>query len=253
MTGILFVARLGSTRLSNKHLIEVEGKTFVEWLVLRYAHEFKNEIENGTVKLIIATSHRPENKKFESVLKNIPVAVFYGNDENIPQRQVECGEHFHLKNIISIDGDDVLCSTNAARKIYNKLTIESHVLAKTSGLPFGMNAMGYSLDFLRNAVSENHGKLETGWGRIFDTNLMQDIILGNYANNNDLRFTLDYDLDADFFKTVISALKNETVSISDEKLIQTVMENKFYEINKSLSEQYWANFNKEKNSELNQQ
>lgn len=249
MTGILFIARLGSTRLKNKHLIQVNGKTFIEWLILRYAQEFKTEIENKAVKLVLATSTLPENKEFEHILKNIPVEVYYGNDENIPLRQVECGEHFQFQNIISIDGDDILCSTEAARKIYERLNNDLCSLIKTSGLPLGMNVMGYSFEFLKNAVEGNKGKLETGWGRIFDTNLMQNIVLGNYSDNKDLRFTLDYDLDAEFFKTIILDVKDGITNIADELLIQKVITSKYYEINKSLNETYWVNFNKQKNSE----
>lgn len=36
MVGVFITARLGSTRLNEKHLIEVNGKPFIEWLVKRF-------------------------------------------------------------------------------------------------------------------------------------------------------------------------------------------------------------------------
>jgi spore coat polysaccharide biosynthesis protein SpsF (cytidylyltransferase family) len=249
MTGILFIARLGSERLSNKHLIEASGKTFIEWLVARYADEFKNEIETGQVKLIIATSVRPENKQFETVLKDYPVSVFYGDDEHIPLRQVNCAEKFELKNIISIDGDDILCSTAAAKKIYHELNYSFKPLVKSIGLPFGMNSIGYSLDCLKNSIAVNQRKVETGWGRIFNNNLMGEINLGNYANNKELRFTLDYNQDADFFKAIISYFGLKIISLKDSDLISAVISQRFFKINQSLHEQYWNNFNAQKDLE----
>lgn len=248
MTGIIFIARLGSTRLANKHLIEVNGKTFIEWLIARYVNEFESEIQNNNIKLILATSHKPENKKFEAVLDHLPVSVFYGNDDNIPLRQIECADNYKLENIISIDGDDILCSTKAARLTYESLIKDKGKIVKTTGLALGMNVMGYSADLLKSSINSAN-KLETGWGRIFDNVSVHEINLGEYSKNNDLRLTLDYDLDAEFFKAVISFLKERTISINDEDLIKIILEQRFFEINRSLTEAYWKNFNKEKNSE----
>ena len=249
MTGILFIARLGSTRLTNKHLIVASGKTLIEWLVARYAHEFENEIALNKIKLILATSNNPENKKFELALDALPVSVFYGNEDNIPLRQVECAEEHKLSNIISIDGDDILCSTNAAREVYNLLSNGAGGWIKTTGLPFGMNVIGYSYEFLKRKVIQPSNKLETGWDRIFDKESEREIVLGNYSGNKDLRFTLDYELDAEFFKTVILNLGSKIISLSDKELINIVLNEQFFEINKSLHEQYWLNFNKQKNAE----
>lgn len=249
MTGILFIARLGSTRLANKHLIEVNHKTFIEWLISRYAFEFKKEIENGEVKLILATSNNAENKQFELILKNLPVSVYFGNEENIPLRQSDCSDKYGLTNIISVDGDDVLCSVNAGRKIYDYLNDGDKTIAKTSGLPFGMNLMGYKADFLKRMVAKASVKMETGWGRIFEGEPIHEIIMGNYSGNENLRLTLDYELDAQFFKTVISYCGDNIVSMNDDNLIRIILENQFFEINKSLHDEYWYNFNLQKNAE----
>lgn len=249
MTGILFIARLGSTRLPNKHLIEVNGITFMRWLLARFAYEFKEEIKNGEVKLIIATSEKPENKKFETILKKLPASVFYGNDENIPLRQIECGEKFGFTNIISIDGDDILCSVKAARKIYNELKNNLRPLVKSIGLPFGMNAIGYTLNFIKESLNSKNTKLETGWGRIFDTNSMYSIKLGGYETDQDLRFTLDYQEDASFFEKVISFFGEKIIMVNDEELIDEVKCHRFFEINQSVHKEYWRNFNLQQNQE----
>ena len=65
MTGIFFIARLGSKRLEKKHLYNVNGKTLIEWLILRFLHEFNNEISRDKIKLFITTTESPENKIFQ--------------------------------------------------------------------------------------------------------------------------------------------------------------------------------------------
>ncbi|HOZ86240.1 MAG TPA: hypothetical protein PL029_00715 [Bacteroidia bacterium] len=250
MTGILFIARLGSTRLSNKHLIEVNGKSFIEWLISRYVFEFKDELEKELVKLIICSSVEPENKNFERVLSGQPIHFFYGNDENIPLRQLECAKEHGLVNIISIDGDDILCSSEAALNVYHQLLEKTNPVVKTSGLPLGMNVMGYSTEFLSSVVKDG-SKYETGWGRIFDKAKTGELVMGNYSENTDLRFTLDYEADADFFKAIILVLKEKVISVSDKELIKVVLDQKFYELNKSVNNEYWENFNRQKENEIN--
>jgi spore coat polysaccharide biosynthesis protein SpsF len=248
-TGILIIARLGSTRLRDKHLIEVNGKTFIEWLAARFLEEFKCEIEKDEVLVFIATSTRTENKKFEDVFNDTPVHVFYGADENIPLRQLECALQHNLANIISIDGDDILCSFEAARKIYNALNtgIPS---AKTSGLPIGLNCMGYHTSYLNKILEgRRDGKFETGWGRLFE-GTMSDISMSDSQPDERLRFTLDYPEDEVFFATIINQLGVEVTSISDDNLIQFVTGNKLYEINESLREIYINNFNSQKQAEI---
>jgi spore coat polysaccharide biosynthesis protein SpsF (cytidylyltransferase family) len=250
MTGILFLARMGSTRLPNKHLIEVNGKSFLEWMILRFANEFESEINENNVKLILATSTFPENQRFELAIKSLPISVFYGDNDNIPKRQLECAKENGLKTIISIDGDDILCSTKGARRIYELLLNPQKNIAKTIGLPLGMNSMGYQTQILQSALNNFDGKLETGWGRIFNDIVVEELCYNLPIESKSLRMTLDYTQDADFFSKTISHFKDKIISVNDEELITEILNNNFGEINGALNDEYWENFNKQKNVEL---
>ena len=249
-TGILFIVRLGSTRLSQKHLIFSKGKTFLEWLILRFSQAFEKEIINGKVKLIIATSDLPENKKLEEVFKNNKVEIFYGSNDNIPSRQLECAKSFDFENLIVVDGDDILCSVEASKIVYQNL-INGVKAIKSEGLPLGLNVIGYKTEYLQACLNNSIEQkvIETGWGRIFDENL-QCIKLGEFNLQNELRFTLDYQEDADFFDFIINYFGNQIINLTDFELMNYVLENKVFEINSSVNEIYWENFNKSKLNEL---
>jgi spore coat polysaccharide biosynthesis protein SpsF (cytidylyltransferase family) len=244
MDGIVFIARLGSTRLPEKHLIQAGGRPFIEWLVQRFAQRFSEEIAKGSIKLILATSDEPINKRFEDVLKSSSIETFYGSVNNIPLRLLQCGKAFTLENIISIDGDDILCSTEAAKKVIGELKSNSSILwAKTSGLPLGMNVAGYKISALTQKEAEiGEGKLETGWGRVFDSATCATINLGEYESRTDLRFTLDYEEDAKFFKSTIESL-NHKLTATDKEIIDHVISHKLNEINSEINAKYWQNFN----------
>jgi spore coat polysaccharide biosynthesis protein SpsF len=249
MVGIFIVARLGSTRLERKHLIKVNDQTFIEWLVQRLINEFAFEIEAGELKIFITTSVKPENKEFESIFHGKGVNVFYGNDSNIPLRQIECAKENNISIILSIDGDDILCSMAACREVIKKLQQGGDIF-KTQGLPFGMNVSGYKTNFLKEALKiHQYNKLETGWGKIFDDHQIGIIEMGEIKNTSNIRMTLDYQKDADFFKAVISDLGNSIVSIRDSSLIETIVKNGWHKLNESLNDEYWENFNSNKQSE----
>lgn len=247
MIGILIIARLGSTRLANKHLIEVQGRTMLEWCVLRIKEQFKNELSQNKIKIIIATSKKSENQKFLEFTNNLKIDLFFGDNTNIPLRQKECADFFNLKSIISVDGDDILCSTEAMRKVYNLLFVENYI--STTGLPIGMNSSGYSVSLLSECLRnhQNLEVLETGWGIIFK-NVNKTIYHyeNQYEISESIRMTLDYEKDSDFFKSIINHLNEDIISISDNQLLEIILSLNFHKINNHLDKEYWENFNNQK-------
>lgn len=247
MIGVFITARLGSTRLSEKHLIEVNGKPFIKWLVERFSTAFRESIEKNELKIFITTSINTENKKFELVFDKSELEVFYGSDENIPLRHLECAVENNIDHIISIDGDDILCSTEASKLVVEKL-LSGSAMVQTKGLPLGMNSTGYSKIFLENSLKGiEANKLETGWGKIFDLDKIDVIQLKSDEKIEKIRMTLDYDPDADFFKKVISSI--DVLNASDVLLIETIIENNWNQLNEHLDDIYWSNFNKQKQEE----
>jgi len=252
MIALLITARMGSSRLPQKHLIPTNGKPLLYWLIKRYEYEFKNEIAENKVCLAIATSEKPGNEKFSVATEGTSCRVIHGSDSNIPLRHLQCAKQLNATHIISIDGDDILCSKQAARVLFGQMIKDKkHNFFTAAGLPLGMNLSGYSVAYLEECLNaQSRSKLETGWGRIFKDPQTWTVTLGKYDIMGDLRFTLDYQQDADFFCKVIDQLKEKVISISDTELISFVEQNELYKINASLKETYWQNYNAEKAKEL---
>lgn len=249
MTGIFITARMGSTRLKKKHLIEAEGIPFINWLVNRFLAEFSWEIDKDEVKIFITTSVNSENKEFESIIDKQIVSIFYGSDKNIPFRHLQCAKHNNITNIISVDGDDILCSTTAARIIMERLK-RGRSIVQTEGLPLGMNIMGYSRSFLEESLQNKHLlNLETGWGKIFDSTEIDTVRFNDYLHVDTIRMTLDYEEDSKFFKTIIKDLGDEVLNITDRTLIDIIKDKDWTQLNSHLNDEYWLNFNKQKKEE----
>lgn len=248
-TGIFITARLGSTRLEKKHLLKVNGKPLIYYLIQRIIGEFSKEIESNDVQVVIVTSDEQENRRFEE-FSEYGVAVFYGSINNIPLRHYQAATAYALDAIVSIDGDDILCSPKGMREIHNALA-QGKAYVKTSNLPFGMNSSGYSYKFLASAI-KNHANdtLETGWGRIFDEKQLKDVVIPFPIQNNALRFTIDYDADYQFFKAVIEKCSGKISQISDNEIVNIVLKDELCKINEPISKQYWDNFYRLQNEEI---
>lgn len=239
-TGIFITARLSSTRLERKHLLKVLNEPIITYLIKRIQFEFKIEILKKSISLVIVTGNNKDNKDLENLCSSYE--VYNGDDKNIPKRHLEAASDLHLDHVISVDGDDILCSTKAMRLVYNEL-INGKKYVKTQNLPLGMNVMGYSTSFLRSSVeNENYDVLDTGWGRIFNEKELVNIKISKELNAPNLRFTLDYDEDFQFFKSIIAGIKEDILEAQDEEIIEYVKQHGLDKINSALSEEYWSNF-----------
>ncbi len=248
-TGIFITARLGSKRLEKKHLLQVSGHPLLYFLIKRITQEFQKELINEKVKLLIVTSEEDENRAFEAFMKD-GATVFHGSIHNIPLRHLQAAKAYSVDSIISVDGDDILCSVKGMRSVYDSL-IKGAQYVKTSNLPFGMNSMGYAKDFLESSSKDHlEDTLETGWGRIFDQNKILDITIPFPVQDNALRFTLDYHEDYEFFKSVIEGFGNRIFEAQDEDIVNLVIDKKLYKINESISNQYWESFYKDRRREI---
>jgi spore coat polysaccharide biosynthesis protein SpsF (cytidylyltransferase family) len=240
-TGIFITARLGSTRLKRKHLLPVNSNPIISYLIGRIVAEFRTEINQDRIVIIITTSGEPENREFERFVSK-GVTVFYGSKENIPLRHLQAAKANLLDAIVSVDGDDMLCSVKGMREVFTALT-HGATYVKTSNLPFGMNSFGYQRTFLEASLKEHLcDTLETGWGRIFDETELKDIQILSPVQDNSLRFTLDYEEDYRFFSAVIESFGTNIFSASDEDIVKVVLDQKLYLLNESISSEYWKNF-----------
>ena len=244
--GLLVTARMGSTRLQDKHLKLLHGRPAISFLMERIQNTFKTPMLEGLAQVFIATGNAVANAEL-GVFSNDHVHVFHGDDDNIPLRHLQLAKAHQLDAMVSIDGDDLFCSPEALRAVYEGL-IQGHPLLKTTGYPFGMNAWGYSYEALQQAVStQDHGVLETGWGRAFDA-IEAKVIELDCPDAEKVRASLDYPLDLDFFSAVMAHIP-EWQTLSTPNFVSKIVAQDLHLINSSLHDVYWQNFHAQMNQE----
>lgn len=241
-TAIFLTARLGSTRLPRKHLLEAGGKALLSVLAGRIRRAYDKEIGRGDALLAVVTSDEPANREFERI-SGEPMQVFYGSKQNIPLRHLQAARHFGVDAIVAVDGDDILCSVDAMQVVSDSLAGGAEY-TRTTGLPLGMNAFGYRTGFLARSVAGNEQKtLETGWTYIFDaTRLTSHALELGFASPETLRFTLDYSEDYEFFRRLVEHFGPGMVTANDKEIVSYVLAQGLQMITDPISRKYWENF-----------
>ena len=79
------IARLGSKRLHDKHLIELKGIPIIAYLIERIKYEFSDEINQSLLEVIILTGDRGNNSRLDTVANQCGISIYYGDNNNIPK------------------------------------------------------------------------------------------------------------------------------------------------------------------------
>lgn len=238
--GLLITARMGSTRLKDKHLQTIGNHLALDCLLGRVRNEFAAELLSGVSTIWIATGNPDRNQAFNQFANGLTVRVFNGDDDNVPLRHLQLARAHELNGILSIDGDDIFCAPEAMRAVYEKLR-HGASLAKTTGFPLGMNAWGYTTSTLEHCLEGASATLlETGWGRIFDGVAIEVVDLA-CPDAEQVRATLDYPEDLHFFDACARQITDWT-SVSTPDLVRHILKRDLHSLNASVSLQYWENF-----------
>ena len=98
-TAFLITARLKSTRLPKKILLEVAGKPLIVHMLDRIKRALTID------KIIICTSTNPQDDPLEEIAGQEQVSCFRGSEENVLVRLLEAAQSHGLKYFANITAD----------------------------------------------------------------------------------------------------------------------------------------------------
>ncbi|TGL52958.1 aminotransferase class III-fold pyridoxal phosphate-dependent enzyme [Leptospira meyeri] len=107
-------ARLGSTRLPNKVMKEVNGKPLIEILLSRLS---KSKIIN---QIILATSTKKENDPLQNLVEKLGYTVYRGSEQNVLERYYFAAKEAGADVVIRITGDCPLIDPNVVDEVISE-------------------------------------------------------------------------------------------------------------------------------------
>jgi spore coat polysaccharide biosynthesis protein SpsF len=202
--GYLITARLKSTRLPEKLLRQVEDKPIFVHMLDRLKSATRVD------EIVICTSTHPQDEHLVKLAASEGVSCFRGDEEDVLNRLYEASRTYNFDYILNITADCPFVDPVYADKIVDAYKENNADLIRSFGLPHGAFSYGIKPAALAKAIeikNDNHTEV---WGRYFtDTDLFDvyDLPITNKLHTQpELRMTLDYPEDLEFFKAVFAAL-----------------------------------------------
>lgn len=242
-TAIFIPVRISSTRLPNKPILTIQGKYVIEHLIDRMKFA---KLPN---MIVLCTTVNPEDVTLVDIAKKNKIEYFRGSEKDIIERYLGAARKYHVDFIVNVDGDDLLCDPAFVDTTLALFLKNMPDVIKWEGLPFGAAPLGIKVDALKKVYEmKDANNTETGWGMYFTENKLfnvETIQADGSVRYPDIRMSLDYPEDFDFFTKIFKELYIPGKILSLLEVVTFLKKNpQIININKDLQEKYWRRFNK---------
>jgi spore coat polysaccharide biosynthesis protein SpsF (cytidylyltransferase family) len=224
----IILARMNSTRLPNKVLIDIKDKP-----VIRHVYD-RVSSSKYIDKTIVATSISESDSQIEDYCSKNSILVFRGNEEDVLDRFYNTANNFNVNEedaIVRITADCPLIDPDVidivVKNYLNNDEIQYASNIRPPTYPDGLDVEVFSFRLLKEMWGNAKLKSEREHVTQYVSNNMNNIIISNVENNIDLshlRWTLDEKEDLLFIRHIYDALYNEDklFTMADiEKLLKT--------------------------------
>lgn len=200
-TAIFITIRLDSSRLPEKTMRTILGKSVLEHIVQR-AKLAKNFDE-----IVVCTTEREVDNQVADLARKLNVKVFRGSLEDKLERWNGAAKQYDIDYIVTFDGDDLFCEPVLLDMGAEQIREEAYDFIEA---PPGLICGAFTYAFTAKALAKvceikDSTDTEMMWTYFKDSGLFRTGYLANVENvyfSNEYRLTLDYPEDFDFFTRV---------------------------------------------------
>ncbi len=243
-TAIFTPARLHSSRLPGKMLLDIEGRPAL-WYVLD-----RMKMTKHPDLRVVCTSTNKADQEIVRFAESQGWLTFCGDEEDVLQRYLRAAEKFGVDFMVNVDGDDLFCSEEYVDRIIERYREIAADYIQCDGLPFGGAPTGVKIEALREVCARKADTDTQGWGKYFTQSglfKVETIPAGGDVGRPDYRMSLDYPEDAEFFRTVVRAL--DPAHQHRLRLVDVVTfldaHPEVATISQKVGAQYWERFRRE--------
>lgn len=217
MKSALFITvRKDSSRLPNKAIRKILGCQVLELIIKRAKLATKfNEV-------IVCTTKREIDDEIVQIAEKNNALVFRGDLNDKLMRWLGAAEKYKIDYIVTFDGDDLFCEPALLDMGLEQLI--SHKLDFIEA-PKGLICGAFTYAFTRKALKtvcdiKASTDTEMMWTYFKDTGIFKIGVLDNVEDiffRDDIRCTLDYPEDLEFFTKILEYFqcKNNDISLKD--------------------------------------
>jgi spore coat polysaccharide biosynthesis protein SpsF len=237
LPGIFLSVREKATRFPGKVLKPLAGQTVTAFLIDR----LKSSKQADTI--VLTTSTDPRDDILCKIAQDKGVGSFCGSPEDKLLRYRDAARAFDLDYVVVVDGDDPFVSIEHIDRIIDFNELHEIDLTTCGDLPLGATGFGLRRTALES-ICDGRAEFDTEvWGGLFLEN--PDYVCATLEEPNtefrrpDIRMTLDYVEDYEFFKKVVDGLVEQGKDMSFSSIMAYLRENpKILALNKDAQEKY---------------
>lgn len=201
--GVFISARMKSVRLPKKQMREILGRPVTALLIERLRSARLPE------RLVMTTSTHPDDAVLAELAIREGIDAYRGSPEDRLVRYLRAAEQFQLDFVVIADGDDPFCDPEMVDETIRRYLKSGADYISCSGLPLGATCHGLKVEALRKVCElkdDNEPELWVGYFTetgMFKTELFE---AEPALRRPDLRMTLDYPEDFEFFSSIFQHL-----------------------------------------------
>ena len=214
--GCIIQARMGSTRLPGKVLLDVtKGKPVLYYVINQLKH--CKSIE----KIIVATTTLQEDDKIVQFCIDNKVSYFRGDSKNVLERHYRCAEKFSFSKIIRMPSDKPLLDPEVVDKVVEVFNSNSYDYVTNflpSTYPGGTEVEVLSLDSLKKSWEKAILPSEKEHVTNYIYNHRDDFRIFNVINSENLsnfRWAVDRIEDLRLVREIVSRIRKSPILIKD--------------------------------------
>jgi spore coat polysaccharide biosynthesis protein SpsF len=206
--GFLITARLKSSRLPYKLLLDLNGKTMIERVIDRTKEVVASE------DVVICTSNNSQDDPLEAIAQRNGVKCFRGSEPDVLDRLCEAADKFGYDYILNITGENPLFSIEMAEQAKSKLIETQADFLMINGLPIGCAVYGLRVDALRVVCSIKQEVDTEIWGYLINRPEIFNVVSLNAPDElrlENVRITSDYPEDFELISQLFFKLKEDKI------------------------------------------
>ena len=216
--GFVITGRMKSTRLNKKLILPLLDREVIAHMIDRAKLYFDND------EIVIATSNNPQDDVLEDIAEREKIKVYRGDEEDVVKRLYEAAVVNKFDHFINITADCPLFGYDYIDKIYDVLINEHADFVTSIDLPHGIFTYGVNTIALKKILEIKKTNNTEVWGDYFYNNptlfKVSKLDVKPEEIREEIRLTLDYPEDYEFFNTVYKHFGTDTYRTSSHDLIE---------------------------------
>ena len=216
MIGCIIQARMNSTRLPGKVLMNIDEK----FPALFYTVD---QLKNSKLqeKIVIATSNNQEDNHIEKFCRKYNIKCFRGSLENVLDRYYQCAKKFGITTIVRIPADKPLIDPEIVDEVIQKFKENSFDCVtnfQPSTIPSGTEVEIFSFSALETAWKNASSALDKEHVTPYIYKNKEQFKIFNVVNKDDLsnfRWALDYKEDLELIRKIVMKIEKRPILTRD--------------------------------------